>query len=77
MGNLVPAIACSAPKVSSNVITDLPIGSKAVPFCGLYLGSYKVTPKRELLWSLWVPLSEGGFDGSELRLCLPLTQTAC
>ena len=23
-----------------------PIGSKVVPFCGLYLGSYKVTPKR-------------------------------
>ena len=24
----------------------LPIGSKVVPFCGLYLESYKVTPKR-------------------------------
>ena len=21
-----------------------------VPFCGLYLGSYKVIPKKELLW---------------------------
>ena len=31
-----------------------PIGSKAVPFCGLCLGSYKVAPKKELLWSLWV-----------------------
>ena len=25
-----------------------------VPFCGSYLGSHKVTPKKELLWSLWV-----------------------
>ena len=32
----------------------LPIGSKVVPFCGLYLESYKVTPKKELLRSLWV-----------------------
>ena len=25
---------------------NLHIGSKVVPFCGLYLGSYKVTTKR-------------------------------
>ena len=24
-----------------------------VPLCGLYLDSYKVIPKRELLWRLW------------------------
>ena len=33
---------------------SLPIGSKVVPFRGLYLESYKVIPKKELLWSLWV-----------------------
>ena len=27
----------------------LPIGSKVVPFCGSYLGSYKVIPKRNYL----------------------------
>ena len=32
----------------------IPIGSKVAPFCGLYLGSYKAIPKKELLWSLWV-----------------------
>ena len=35
----------------------IPIGSKVVPFCGLYLGSSKVTPQKELLWSPWVVLS--------------------
>ena len=34
--------------------TPLPIGSIVVPCCGLYLGSDKETPKKELLWSLWV-----------------------
>ena len=24
----------------------IPTGSKVVPFCGLYFGSYKATPKR-------------------------------
>ena len=32
----------------------VPIGSTVVPFCGLCLGSYKLAPKKELLWSLWV-----------------------
>ena len=26
----------------------------AVPFCGSYLGSYEVIPKKEPQWSLWV-----------------------
>ena len=30
----------------SEQIGCLPIGSGVVPFCGLYLGSYKVIPKR-------------------------------
>ena len=33
---------------------DLPIGPIVVPFRGSYLESYKVIPKKELLWSLWV-----------------------
>ena len=36
------------------LLLTLPTGSKWFLFCGLYLGSYKVTPKNELLWSLWV-----------------------
>ena len=32
----------------------LPIGSIVVPFCGSYLGSYKVVPKKELRWGLGV-----------------------
>ena len=33
----------------------IPKGSIIVPFCDLYLGSYKGIPKKkELLWSLWV-----------------------
>ena len=35
-------------------LETLPIGSVVVPFCGLYLGSYKAIPQRELLRSLWV-----------------------
>ena len=35
-------------------ICALPIGPEAVPFYGLYLGSYKVIPKKELLRGLWV-----------------------
>ena len=31
-----------------------------VPFCGLYLGSYKVIPKKELLWSLWAGFKAQG-----------------
>ena len=31
------------------------MGSIIVPFCGLYLGSYKViNPQKQLLWSAWV-----------------------
>ena len=30
------------------------MGSIVVPFCGCYLGSHKVIPKKELPWSLWV-----------------------
>ena len=29
-----------------NILDTLPTGSRAVPFCGLCLGSYKVIPKR-------------------------------
>ena len=32
----------------------LTVGFKVVSLCGLYLGSYKVVPKNELLWILWV-----------------------
>ena len=34
----------------------MPIGSIVVPVCGSSLGSYRVTgsPKKELLWSLWI-----------------------
>ena len=32
----------------------LPIGPKVVPFWGSYLEFYKVIPKKELLWGLWV-----------------------
>ena len=30
------------------------VGSKAGPFCGSYLESHKVIPKKELLRGLWV-----------------------
>ena len=40
-------------RIIDNPMTLLaPIGSKVVPFCGSYLESYKVIPKKELLWSL-------------------------
>ena len=35
-------------------IQGLPIGPYVVPFYGLYLESYKVIPKKELLRGLWV-----------------------
>ena len=38
----------------------IPIGSIVIPVCGSYLGSYKVTPKKELLWSLWVGTKVSG-----------------
>ena len=46
-----------APKPLNPYTIQLPIGSSIVPFCGLYLGPYKVSPRKELLWSLWVPMS--------------------
>ena len=38
----------------SNSQWHIPIGCIVVPCSGLYSGSYIVTPKKELLWSLWV-----------------------
>ena len=38
--------------------STLPIGAIVVPFGGSYLGSYKIIPKKELLWSLWLKLYE-------------------
>ena len=32
----------------------LPLGPKVVPFWGSYVEFYKVIPKKELLWGLWV-----------------------
>ena len=32
----------------------LPIGPIVVPFWSSYVESYKVVPKKELLWGLWV-----------------------
>ena len=43
---------------------QLPIGSRIVSFCGLYLASYKVTPKKELLWSLREERFLGGVEVS-------------
>ena len=39
------------PSIGFKVIRDtkLPIGPSVVPFCGLYLKSYKVIPKRNYL----------------------------
>ena len=43
LGNLLEA----EPKAGKTYIfNELPIGLKVVPFCGLYLGSYKETPKK-------------------------------
>ena len=33
-------------------VIGLPRGSIVVHFCGSYIESYKVIPKKELLWSL-------------------------
>ena len=40
-----------------SISISIPRGRKVVPFWGLYIESYKVTPKKELLWGLWVSIS--------------------
>ena len=42
---------------SSLPFRRIPIGSTVVPFYGLYLESYKVIPKKELLRGPWVTLT--------------------
>ena len=37
---------CGNVAVPGGAVQSLPIGSIMVPFCGLYLGSYEVIPKR-------------------------------
>ena len=53
-----------APALRKDLSMRLPIGPKVVPFWGSYLESYKVIPKKELLWGLWV--------GTRLEGCLRL-----
>ena len=48
----VAGLPCSWVHFGSLEFLASPIGSKVVPFCGLYLGS----PKKELSWSLWLSL---------------------
>ena len=50
------------------ILLRIPIGSKVVPFCGSYLGSYKVIPKRNyfgaygyLRWGRILPVSFQAF----------------
>ena len=50
-------------KTNSFCGSTLPIGSMAVLLGGSYLESYKVIPKKELLWSLWVCGTELGISG--------------
>ena len=47
---LSPTVTTSKPKS----YIKLPRDPKVVPFWGSYIESYKVTPKKELLWGLWV-----------------------
>ena len=48
----------------------LPRGSIVVPVWGAYLESYKIIPKKELLWSLWVGLKIQPFGSGAFGLCL-------
>ena len=65
---LIPALCCFTGvwlEVSSEIkpnprlfcdFARVPIVPIVVPFGGSYLESYKVIPKKELLWGLWVSL---------------------
>ena len=56
-------------------VWGVPIGSIVVPFCGSYLESYKVIPKRnyyDLGWSsnigFWFSVSGGALEGLGFRV---------
>ena len=44
--------------VDYDMAEALPIGPIVVPFGGSYLKAYKVIPKKELLWGLWVDIQK-------------------
>ena len=47
---------------------SLPLGFFVVPFCGWYLGSYKVIPKRKVQRSLWVDLQQNPTPVMDIHL---------
>ena len=51
------------------IFTLLPMGSIVVPFCGLYLGSYKVIPKWNYYGACgYVPVMEVEVGSAQWRL---------
>ena len=53
--------------LTPNLPTHRPL--PIVPFCGLYLDSYKVLPKKELLRGLWVDPKPGPLLDTHLHFC--------